>query len=250
MHLLFKEALATAIITLTLVVGAELPQRKKVLPTPPTITSVVCNGFERSGNGVSSVFGKRTLLDGACSWYCNRYLVTLPYVGGTLIPHTEAEVSAKVRRLSDGQTQTHALFAQPLTTSLNWTLGLGPDPIFHEKYTRLTAEELDGIGFGGLLVANGNRRSATDYQRYARLKAARLFVDDTCVAILHFADTPRVQWLKMNRLFALDTLHQRRLRLQVTAVYPGRQSTQLAISELQLDGAGGHSISYRMCPGN
>lgn len=222
---------------------------------PPTVySSIVCDGFGYEGSGPDHVFGMAELLGGGrCSWYCERTLVTLPYVGGQPVPQREQDVSPNAQRLFDWETRQPALFSQPLITSLNWTLGLGPDPIVSgingDNYVRLTAEELSEIGFGGLLLVNGDISSAASYQRYARLKAGRLFMDDTCVAVVHFADTPKVQWLRLNRLHMLDTLSRRQLRLQVTEVYPGQQDERLAIAELQLDGAGGHSTSFRACPG-
>ncbi len=247
MHLLFKGALAIVITTLTLVVGSEPPQRKKVLLAPPTITSVICSGYEYRGKGPSRFFAHEQLT-GACSWYCNPHLMVLPYVGGAPVPRTQKEVNPNANRLLNWDNQRPALFAHPLTTSLNWSIGLGINPAADSMYSRLTAEDINDTGFGGLLLINGDISSPAAYQRYARLKAGRLFVDDTCVAVVRFADSPKVQWIRLSRLFALDTLRQRQLRLQITEVYPGKQDNRLAIAELQPDGAGGHSVSPRLCP--
>ena len=164
------------------------------------------------------------------------------------MPRTQKEVSPNANRLLNWDNQRPALFAHPLATSLNWSMGLGINPAIDTLYSRLTAEDAKDTGFGGLLLINGDISSPAAYQRYARLKAGRLFVDDTCVAVVRFADSPKVQWVRLNRLFALDTLHQRQLRLQITEVYPGKQDARLAIAELQPDGAGGHSVSPRQCP--
>lgn len=247
MGLLTKSALATITALSATVIGVKPLQRKKAVPAPPTITSVICSGYEYRGKGPSRFFAHEQLT-GACSWYCDPNLVVLPYVGGAPVPRTQKEVNPNANRLLNWDNQKPALVAHPLATSLNWSMGMGINPAADTMFSRLTTEELSEVGFGGLLLINGDISSPAAFQRYARLKAGRLFVDDTCVAVVRFADSPKVQWIRLNRLFALDTLHQRQLRLQITEVYPGRQDNRLAIAELQPDGAGGHSVSPRLCP--
>jgi hypothetical protein len=248
MHLFVKGALAVLFIVSLLACGSEPKHTQKEVPMLPAINSVVCEGYDYEGKGPGRFFAHEELT-GACSWYCNPNLVTLPYVGGAPVPRTAKEVNPNVGRLLDWDNRTPALFVRPLTTSLQWSMGLGVNPAVDSVYSRLTAEDAHDTGFGGLLLINGAISSPAAYQRYARLKAGQLFVDDTCVAVVHFADTPKVQWIRLNRLFMLDTLHRRQLRIQITEVYPGQQDTRLAITELQPDGAGGHSTSHRLCPG-
>ena len=234
MHPLAKGALAAAIAVLLLACSAEPQPGKKAVPTPPTVNSVVCKEY------TSHITG------GACSWYCNPGLITIAFTDSTHIPYRASGETPNARRLLNWETDTAALFAQPLATTLQWKVGLGPFAA-GGPFSRLSADDLENRQFGGFVLINGDVSSQAAYHKYARLKAGRLTVNGNCVALLRFADSPDAQIIRLPETYPLDTLYLSHIKLKVTEVYPGQQDSRLAIAEMQLDGTGSHSATAEVC---
>ena len=234
MHLLAKGALAATIAVSLLACSSEVQRAKKAMPAPPVVNSVVCKEF------TSHITG------GACSWYCNPSLITIAFTDSTRIPYRASEQTPNTRRLLNWETDTAALFAQPLATTLQWKVGLGPFAA-GGPFSRMSTDELESRQFGGFVLLNGDVSSTAAYQKYARLKAGRLLVNGTCVALLRFADSPDAQIIRLPETYPLDTLYLSHIKLRITEVYPGQYDSRLAIAEMQLDGTGSHSATGEMC---
>lgn len=96
------------------------------------------------------------------------------------------------------------------------------------------------------MLVNGNKKSKQDYIQYSRIKKAFIYVDGKLIGQAFFQDTPKIQFLYLDDSFELSQNKKVKVTIEIKEVYQGLKN-ELVISEMELDGIGGHSLVYKMC---
>lgn len=107
-------------------------------------------------------------------------------------------------------------------------------------------DEEDKVALHGILLVNGNKKSKQDYIQYSRIKKAFIYVDGKLIGQAFFQDTPKIQFLYLDDSFELSQNKKVKVTIEIKEVYQGLKN-ELVISEMELDGIGGHSLVYKMC---
>jgi hypothetical protein len=182
------------------------------------------------------LFGNINLLldGGACSWTCNQFI---------RMPNTINGLQYISDSLTDYNTNSVCIIDLPLNKRIQ-------HQVYLEKYTTfgaLSEEEANEVYLRGFLLANGNRKSKKEYFNYSRLKKVKVFVNQRLIGIATLRDTPKIQYIDFANSFQLSFDKKIELIIKIEEVYPGNKYTELAISELDLDGFGGHSLTDKFC---
>ncbi len=174
-----------------------------------------------STQSIDNVFGKNDIFFQNCSWFCNTSIIV---------------ESKQDDFLNDHKTITAFTLDKPIKQNLEFGLYLQKDSLNYDTTTFVS----------GLLLANGNRTNRKNYHHFSRLKKAKIFVNEKQVGIANFLDQPSIQLIQFSQLFQLKNSEKIHIRIQIEEIYKGKSSV-LAISELQLDGLGGHSLVGKLC---
>lgn len=94
--------------------------------------------------------------------------------------------------------------------------------------------ELEGTPFYGFDLANGKISPLSEFRDYSRLRKAKLFYNGAPFCYVEFADTYRWQNIFFDDIFAK---HGDTFTLEILEVYPGRKFSNVALTELILQGA-------------
>lgn len=99
----------------------------------------------------------------------------------------------------------------------------------------LTEAQLKSGTIFKLAVFNGWRKDYQTWNDYGRVKTAFITVNDVPYAEVTLEDTYKLQYIDFDRQ-KIDTSHRYRIRLKIMDTYPGKKSTQTALSDFQIIG--------------
>jgi len=170
-------------------------------------------------------------LGSACSFFCNTDIVTKYAINDN--------TKDSLKSIFDFNNQTAEFFQNPLDKTLNITTNLKKQYIF-ENDTMYA-------GVCGILLHNGDISSADAYYNYQRLKKVEIEINGENLGFAYLYDTPKVQYIHFGKCEQLEVTSKLSIKLTFKTFYESKKYNALALSELQLDGYGGHSLTIRRC---
>ncbi|MDB4835305.1 hypothetical protein OAH12_01840 [Cyclobacteriaceae bacterium] len=97
----------------------------------------------------------------------------------------------------------------------------------------------------GILIANGNRESPTNFLKYQRPKTIKVTINGNYWGEILLSDTPKTQYVDFNNRYLISK-EQIIIKFEIVDLYRGSEP-EYSISEIQFDGLGGHSITHKVC---
>lgn len=151
-----------------------------------------------------------------CSWYCAGQILE---IRGSESSGLRSMVGESP--IQDFDASTAQLFDLEHEPQISYTLGTSPT---------LTVTRLD--------IYNGYSKDSDLYTRYSRARHIKYFVDGEPCGILELKDVPGLQSFPIKALTNPEKVMT--ITFEVLDSYPGTESKEVAIAEIELDGDGHH----------
>ncbi len=183
------------------------------------------------------------LFDGACSWRCNSKIITPNRINDGL------DMSDSF----DFNVNTVCLINNPIKKKISYKVYLSRYSSIIDSIESTTQNDTivqndsSEVHLRGLLIANGNRKTKQQYFAYSRIEKLVIYIDNELIGYAYIKDTPKIQYVDFGKSVKLSIDKKVDLIIEIDKIYIGDKSDSLAISELQLDGFGGHSLTEKFC---
>ena len=162
---------------------------------------------------------------GDCSVYCvieDKYTIT---VSSFLESQSDNNYGAK--QIDDYSLITAWVEGVPNSGQGEWV------EIHFDKLSSNNSE----IQINGFYLFNGYRKSKESWERNARVKKMKMYINGEPQAIVEFEDSYQLQSVSF---YAIELKNNLKIRLEILDIYPGSMYSDLAISELKLKGVHHH----------
>ncbi|MFN3404860.1 MAG: NADase-type glycan-binding domain-containing protein [Cytophagaceae bacterium] len=185
------------------------------------------------------LFGKGDpLFDGNCSWRCNQFIKSSATVAAIDVKNDTC--------LSDYNSVSSCIIGSPVNSRITYEVLLS-NYFMISNGTNFSNQDSTEVYFTGFLLSNGNRKTKEDYYNYSRIKKAKIYINKSYIGDAVVKDTPKAQYIMFDKAYQLLEGNRIVLDIVISEVYKGKLKKWLAISEILLDGEGGHSLSWKYC---